>query len=100
MGYVAVNTLRSPAMPVHADILVESARGRLLLAVECKAFSGYSAEDASQLRHMLLAHERTPDATFFMLMLPDRVYLWKQDAKPDALPDFDADARPLLREYM
>ena len=75
----------------HVDIAVSSPNGTLQLVVEVKHKIGASAEWVTHLRRNLLAHSFIPPAPFFLLVLPDYSYLWKDASSMNVL------ARPAYR---
>jgi hypothetical protein len=84
-----------------ADIAVYSPDDRLLLVVEVKNRQEASAAWAAKLRRNLLIHHALPAAQYFLLALPDRLYLWKNASTPsEAPPDFVASTGDVLREYL
>ncbi len=68
------------------------------LVVEAKSRRGTSREWAAALRQNLLQYD-TQRSALFALVVPDHIYTWRAAAPPDALPDEDIDARPVLRPY-
>jgi hypothetical protein len=85
-----------------ADIAVFSPDRNLKLIVEVKGNRGATAEWASQLRRNLIAHEAIPRSPFFMLALPDKLYLWRNgsDAIDSRPADFVADSEPIISAYL
>lgn len=86
----------------HVDIAVSGPDGKLQLVVEVKHKVGASAEWAAHLRRNLLVHSFMPPAPFFLLVLPDFLYLWA-DAKPKndlADPDYTIDSDKVLAPYL
>ena len=74
-------------MTKHADITVYDTNNNLQLVVEVKNQPDVSAHWATQMRRNLLKHEFTPNAPYFLLVLPENFYLWK---KLFRLPDLGA----------
>lgn len=94
-------------MTIQPDLVLYDRSGRLAVMVEVKTKRGTTKEWATQLRRNLLAHdEAILRAPFFLLVTPDRLYLWKSmkgDAGPEPLllpPQFELDARPLFSPYL
>lgn len=95
-------------MTHYADFAVYGRDGRLALLVEVKGRSGVSVDWVVQLRRNMLAHGLLPPAPFFLLVLADRFYLWRDDsqksesASGEALrsPDVEADAAPALAPFV
>ncbi|MGD1069933.1 MAG: hypothetical protein ABSB15_07320 [Bryobacteraceae bacterium] len=50
----------------------------------------------------MLSHGTLPDAPFFMIATPERLYFWKQDHAdaPDAPPEFTIDATAEFKPYL
>jgi hypothetical protein len=65
------------------DILGFDRNGQIRLVAEVKNRRGVSSEWAKQLRRNILANGSSATGTFFLLLLPDQLYLWKPSAKPD-----------------
>jgi hypothetical protein len=87
-------------MNTTADILVHSPDHRLQLVVEVKNIADASPQWAASLRRNLLVHGAVPDAPYFLLALPKRLFLWKPTAEPDVAPDYVAGTTELLRDYL
>jgi hypothetical protein len=68
------------------DIAVNSRDGGLLLIVEVKNRPRTSPDWAVKFRQNLLAHHAIPRATYFLLALPDQLYLWKDAWNQEASP--------------
>ena len=88
-------------MSVSADLTVYDRNGQPTLLVEVKKKLGASREWAAQLRRNLYAHGTLPKAKFFLLAMPDRFYLWKQNGADLELkePTFAVDSQPILNPY-
>jgi len=83
------------------DLLVYSPANELQLVVEVKTKRGASDEWASRLRRNLIAHSIVPKAKFFLLALPDHLWLWRDTQNPeDVPPDFKVPTRDVLRPYL
>ena len=83
------------------DLLAYDRFDQLVLVGEIKAHQSVSTDWAAQLRRNILAHRLTPNVRFFLVALPDRLYLWKDSGSlPDMVePDYVVDAQPLLKAY-
>ena len=83
-----------------ADLIVYSSDGVPLLAVEAKRKSHPSPDWAAKMRRNLLVHTSVPPTRYFLLAVPNRMYLWK-DAPPEqeVAPDYEADTASVLRGY-
>lgn len=73
--------------------------GRLSVLVEAKRRAGTDATWAAQLRRNLLAHGAIPSADLFVVIVPDRLYVWRSSSPAEAPPAHEIDARPLLAPY-
>ena len=90
-----------PTMPSRPDFVVYSPDHKLQLVVEVKGTPKSDPGWAAKLRRNLLEHEALPQAPYFLLVLPDHVYLWSHASRHDApLPDFQADTRQVLKRYL
>ncbi len=88
-------------MPAFADFALYDREGRLVAVAEVRNKFGTSPEWAARLRRNLLAHGGASSADYFVLITPDRLYLWK-DAGSDVAPvtpDHEIDARPIFGPY-
>lgn len=88
-------------MSIYADFALYDRNGRLIAAAEVKNKSGTSREWAAKLRRNFLAHGEFQNADFFLLVTPDKLYLWKEaSAKPAVVkPAFEVDAQPIFKPY-
>ncbi len=86
---------------MKADIVVYDRNGQIVLIIEIKKKLGASSEWATKWRRNILSHGSLPDAKFFMTVLPDRFYLWKDAGNLPELvePTFEIDAKPILKPY-
>lgn len=94
-------------MSNQPDLVLYDKAGRLAVVVEVKAKRGTSKEWAARLRSNLLAQvDVLPRAPYFLVVTPDRLYLWKnahEDAGREAPvmpPHVEIDARPLFGPYL
>ncbi len=84
-----------------ADLGLYDLRGQLVGIAEVKNKIGTSPEWAAQFRRNLLAHGTYPRAAYFLIVTPDRVYLWGGDTQltDTADPHYAADIRLMLEPY-
>lgn len=84
------------------DLSVYNRDSQLVLVVEIKNKLNASSEWAARLRRNILAHGIFPKAPYFLMVLPDRFYLWADnDAQLDQNePTYTTDARPVLQPYL
>ena len=83
------------------DLLVDDRNGQLALAVEVKSKTNVSPQWAARLRGNILAHGTFPEAPYFLMVFPDKFYLWT-DAQADrepSEPTYTIDASPILQPY-
>ncbi len=88
-------------MTMCADLALYDARGRLTAIAEVKNRLGTSPEWAARTRRNILAHGGQWKSDFFLLITPDRLYVWK-DAGNDPIespPNHIADLRPTFAPY-
>lgn len=92
-----------------ADVAVRAPDGTLQLEVEAKTRRGVSPEWAARLLRNILFHGAGPSAPYFMLALPDRIFLWDLRDLPSRLasesgsdpePDYEANAKPAFDPYL
>ncbi|MEJ6481084.1 hypothetical protein N0Y54_07015 [Nostoc punctiforme UO1] len=83
------------------DLSVDNRNGQLTLVVEVKSKLNASPEWAARLRRNMLAHGIFPMAPYFLMVFPDRFYLWTNaDVRLDqSEPTYIIDARPILNRY-
>lgn len=83
------------------DFMLYDANSRLVLVAEVKATKNSGADWASKWRRNLAAHGNLPPAEYFLLVLPEHVYLWK-DARSarEVAPDFVTETKSLLKRYL
>ncbi|BAZ69604.1 hypothetical protein NIES4106_43770 [Fischerella sp. NIES-4106] len=83
------------------DLSVDDRSGQRMLVVEVKTKRNTSPEWVSQFRRNILAHGTFPKAPYFLMVFPDRFYLWTDaDDQPEQRePDYSIDARPILQPY-
>ncbi len=69
-------------MPIEdkgIDLIAYDDCGRILLLGEIKSRVGTSGEWAARFRRNMLAHGVLPQAPFFLIATPERMYFWKQE---------------------
>ena len=81
------------------DILVKSPQGLPTLVVEVKAREGESPDWAIRLRRNLVAHAWISAQYYFLIVTPNKLYLWRPSITENAsqAPDFKADSSSILR---
>jgi hypothetical protein len=86
---------------LRVDFALYNQSGRLAAVIEVKNKMGTSREWASKLRRNMFAHGEGYNADFFLLVMPDRLYLWKNAAATPLLapPTYEIDARSLFAPY-
>ncbi|WP_353673550.1 hypothetical protein [Synechocystis sp. LKSZ1] len=84
------------------DLSVDNRNGQLTLVVEIKRKTNVSPEWATKLRRNILAHGTFPKAPYFLMVFPDKFYLWsKAEAYHDqSEPTYTIDASPILQPYL
>ena len=88
-------------MSARADLALYSSHGRLAAVVEVKSKTGTSSQWAAHTRRNMLDHSDFGDADFFLLITPDRLYLWKNGGTdPVPLPPtYEADTTTEFAPY-
>lgn len=88
-------------MSFRADLALYDETGRLAAVVEVKNRSGTSRKWAAQTRRNMLAHGTQGESSFFLLVTPDRFYVWKDaGSKPvETMPMYVANAEQLFAPY-
>lgn len=88
-------------MTVRADLSLYDCSGRLTAVAEIKNRLGTSPEWAALTRRNILAHGEYRSADYFILVTPDRLYLWKDvGTEPvQILPTYEADTQSEFTPY-
>lgn len=83
------------------DLSIDNRNGQLALVVEVKRKTNVSPEWAAKLRRNIFAHETFPKAPYFLMVFPDKFYLWSDaEAYQDqSEPTYTIDASPILQPY-
>jgi hypothetical protein len=86
----------------RADVAVYSPDGNLQLVVEIKNRPSASAEWVTHMRRNLLVHAVIPPSPYFLLVLPDFFYLWKDAMSVHELapPAYQMKAAEVLAPYL
>jgi hypothetical protein len=84
-----------------ADFVAYSPDGQIALIAEAKGRTNTTRSWATQLRRNMLSHGAVPSSRFFLLALPDRLYLWKDAGNKSELvePTYEIDAAPFFQPY-
>lgn len=88
-------------MSAEWDLTTYNQDNQLTLIVEVKNRLNASPEWAAQLRRNIFAHGTFPNAPYFLMVFPDRFYLWTDPTTDNGLvkPDYIIDAVPILESY-
>jgi hypothetical protein len=83
------------------DLSVDNRNGQLTLVVEVKRKTNVSPEWAAKLRQNILAHGTFPQAPYFLMVFPDKFYLWfnAEASQDQSEPTYTIDASPILQPY-
>lgn len=83
------------------DLSVNNRSGQLTLVVEVKRKTNVSPEWAAKLRRNIFAHGTFPKAPYFLMVFPDKFYLWSDaEAYQDqSEPTYTINASPILQPY-
>jgi len=90
------------AFPIRdVDLIAYDHRGQALLLAIVKGSHNTSELWAAQYRRNILAHGTLPEAPFFLIATPARMYFWRQrDSGPEEeLPQFTLDPTNELGPY-
>ena len=84
------------------DIAVSGTDGRLQLVVEIKNVPDASTEWVTRLRRNLVTHSFLPSVPYFLLVLPDYVYLWTGASSADNLasPEYKVKAAGIFAPFL
>lgn len=84
-----------------ADILVRSPNNDIQLIVEIKGRAHSSPDWAAKFRRNLIAHDAIPVSKFFLLALPDFLYLWRNGNSTEVVPpDYTVKTLSVLQKYL
>lgn len=88
-------------MSTRWDLTTYDRDNQLVLIVEVKSKLHVPPEWAARLRRNILAHGTFPNAPYFLMVFPDRFYLWKNTGSNHELiaPTYIIDAHPILQRY-
>jgi hypothetical protein len=89
---------REALAPSPFDFSAYDAMGRRTAVVEAKRRLRTDSRWAAQYWRSLRERRSIPSSDYFALVVPDRLYIWKSSAPPDATP-YEVDARPVLAPY-
>ncbi|MBW4695474.1 MAG: hypothetical protein KME27_27310 [Lyngbya sp. HA4199-MV5] len=83
------------------DLSIDNRNGQLALVVEIKRKTNVSPGWAARLRRNIYAHGTFPKAPYFLMVFPDKFYLWSDgEAYQDqSEPTYTIDASPILQPY-
>lgn len=83
------------------DLSVDDRNGQRTLVVEIKRKTDASPEWVTRLRRNLLAHGTFSTAPYFLMVFPDRFYLWTDAADQDQIePTYSVDGHSILQPYL
>lgn len=84
------------------DLEVYNRDGKRVLAVLLKTKLHTSVEWVVQFRRNILAHGIYPTAPYFLMVFPDRFYLWtdSDEGNDQSEPNYIIDARPIVGYYL
>jgi hypothetical protein len=88
-------------MSYIADLVAYNPQKQIALITEIKGKVDASRSWATELRRNMMAHSHWPASEFFLLALPNRLYLWKNAGNiPDLIePSYEVDATPFFQPY-
>lgn len=83
------------------DLSVDNRNGQLTLVVEIKRKANVTPEWAAKLRRNIFAHGTFPKAPYFLMVFPDKFYLWSNDEayQDQSEPTYTIDSAPILQPY-
>jgi len=91
-------------MRLHSvwDLAVDNRNGQLALVVEVKRKINVSSAWAAELRCNLLANGTFPQIPYFLMVFPDKFYLWSnaEAHQEQSEPTYTIDASPILQPYL
>lgn len=83
------------------DLAGYNREGQLILLVEMKSKLHTSTEWAAKFRRNILAHGIVPKVPYFLMVFPDKIYLWagNEVRLDESEPTYVVDARPIFQPY-
>jgi hypothetical protein len=88
-------------MSSPVDFILESPDTKSMLLVEAKNTTAPSSEWAARFARNLLEHINLGANQYFLLVLRNKLYLWKHAPAPGAeMPDFEASTEDILQPYL
>jgi hypothetical protein len=88
-------------MNAAVDFMIESPNTDDLLLVEAKGIDSPSEQWAARFARNILGHTRPRANHFLLLVLRNRLYLWKHDPREGAdAPDFSGPTEEALKPYL
>lgn len=87
-------------MRYTSDVTITSPDGETRLLVEVKSREPADAEWARRFRRNILAHFPDNGSAYFLLVLPESLYLWEPDSGPEEEPDYEGSTEKALRPYL
>jgi hypothetical protein len=85
----------------RADILVRAQNDELKLFVQVKSGARSSADWAAKFRRNLVEYQLIPKTEYFLLALPDYLYLWKETNTLEIVPpDYIVRTFNVLQQYL
>ncbi|GAB3428018.1 hypothetical protein NX773_00710 [Massilia solisilvae] len=83
------------------DFMLYDRDHQLVLVGEVKATKNEDKSWAAKLRRNLMANRLLPEAKFFLLVLPEHTYLWKDaPAAQEVPPDYVSGTWQLIKPYL
>lgn len=84
-----------------ADIAVFNTKRKLILLAEVKTKIDSSKEWAIELHKTLRMYEKIQEIDYFLLALPDRIYVWDEgmSESDDSPPTYEFDGQTILQPY-
>ncbi len=88
-------------MGTRWDLTITNSENLIVLVAEVKTKLSATSEWAIKLRRNILAHGIFPNAPFFLIVLPDRLYIWRNSgSNPDLVtPTYIIDALTFFQPY-
>lgn len=91
-------------MATKPDFTLYDRYGRLAAVIEVKAKRSTTSRWAAEFRRNLRDYDAFQHAPFFLIVTPDRVYLWREapEGAESSLvpPDCELDAKSLFQPYL
>ena len=88
-------------MSTNWDLVAYNRNKQMTLIAEFKGATEINPQWVTEYRHNLLAHGDLPNVPYFLVAMPDKGYLWKNNNKSESSsPTYTINLIPILKPYL